>query len=183
MTASDPIVIVPCDPTWPDAFHRIGRRARGALGSVALRVDHVGSTSVAGLDAKPVIDVQVSVGSLLPEAPYRDPLRADGFRFRPENPDRTKRFFLGPPDEPAAHVHVREQGSFDERLNLLFRDYLRTNAESAREYARTKRELAKEFRDDREGYVRAKEPTVWRILIRAHDWAQSTGWSPGPSDL
>ena len=183
MVAPAPIVIVPSDPAWPDAFRRIGGRVRATLGPVALRVDHVGSTSVPGLDAKPIVDLQVSVAALLPEEPYRDPLTANGFRFRPDNPDRTKRFFLGPVDEPTAHLHVRERGSFDERLNLLLRDYLRTHAEPAREYARMKWELAGQYRDDREGYIRAKEPTIWAILRLAHDWAQSTGWSPGPSDL
>ncbi|MGI0155866.1 MAG: GrpB family protein, partial [Thermoplasmata archaeon] len=68
-------------------------------------------------------------------------------------------------------------------LNLLLRDYLWTHADSVREYARVKRTLAERFRDDREGYVRAKEPTVWSLLRRAHEWAEESGWDPAPSDI
>jgi len=182
MASEEPIVIVPYDPRWPGEFRDIGRRLRSALGPVALRIDHVGSTAVPGLDAKPVIDVQVSVASLEPDIHYLQPLEALRFRFHRENPDRTKRFFLGPEGERRIHVHVRRAGSFDEQLNLLLRDYLRTHSDSAHEYARVKWALAEKFRHDRDGYVRAKEPTVWSLLQKAHDWAQETGWSAGPSD-
>lgn len=182
MSSGDPIVIVPYDARWPDEFRELAGRLRAALGPVALRIDHVGSTAVPGLDAKPVIDVQVSVASLVPDAPYLEPLRALGFRLHAENPDRTKRLFREPVGERRAHVHVRELGSFDERLNLLLRDYLRSHPEDAHEYARVKRGLAERFRLDREGYVRAKEPAVWSILRVAHDWAQQSGWRPGPTD-
>jgi GrpB-like predicted nucleotidyltransferase (UPF0157 family) len=178
----DPIVIVRYDPAWPDEFRRIGGRLRRVLGPVARRIDHIGSTAVPGLDAKPIIDVQVSVATLVPEAPYLRPLEANGYRWHPDNPDRTKRFFREPEGDPRAHVHVRAEGGFDEQLNLLLRDYLRSHPESAGEYARAKRSLAEEFRENREGYVHAKEPSVWELLRKAHDWAQQTGWSPGPSD-
>jgi len=178
----DPIVIVPFDARWAEEFRRIGASLRSALGPIALRIDHVGSTAVEGLDAKSVIDVQVSVANLEPGDPFRHPLQALGFVYCQDNRDRTKRYFREPSGTRRTHLHVRKVGSFDEQLNLLLRDYLRTHAEMAREYARTKRELATRFREDREGYVRAKEPAVWSILAQAHDWAQVSGWSPGPSD-
>jgi GrpB-like predicted nucleotidyltransferase (UPF0157 family) len=180
--AQAPIIVVGYDANWPEQFQAIGTRVRSALGSAALRIDHVGSTAVPGLDAKPIIDVQVSVTSLTPDAPFRAPLESLGFELEPENPDRTKRYFRSPPKMPATHLHVRPAGAFDEQLNLLFRDYLRSHPETAREYARTKWALAERFRNDRPGYVRAKEPTVWSILVAAHDWAQASGWFPGPSD-
>jgi len=182
MGAEGPIVIVPYDPRWPEEFREIATHLRSALGRVAIRIDHVGSTAVPGLDAKPVIDVQVSVAELTPDGPFRTPLETLGYRFHENNADRSKRFFLGPEGTAPVHLHVRELGSFDERLNLLFRDYLRSHGDAITEYARVKRELANRFRNDREGYVRAKEPTVWSILRRAHDWSQETAWRPGPSD-
>jgi GrpB-like predicted nucleotidyltransferase (UPF0157 family) len=183
MAAADgPIILVPYDPAWPDEFRGVGERLRRALGAAALRIDHVGSTSVPGLDAKPVIDVQLSVARLVPESPYRGPLESLRYRFPPTNPDRTKRFFLNPLGERSVHLHVRPAGCFDEQLNLLLRDYLRTHPEAVEEYARVKWSLSETFRTDREGYVRAKEPTIWALLRRAHDWAQATGWFPGPSD-
>lgn len=177
-----PIVVVEYDPGWPGNFGDRSRALREALGPVARRIDHVGSTAVPGIAAKPVIDIQLSVQDLAPEEAYRTPLERLGYRLLLDNPDRSKRFFDGPADGPATHLHVRRVGSFDEQLNLLFRDYLRTHPADAREYARVKRELAGRFRDDRPGYVRAKEPTVWAVLRSAHDWAQSAGWAPGPSD-
>jgi len=182
MTVEDPVVIVAYDPEWSETFRRLGRRLRSVLGGTAIRIDHVGSTAVPGLDAKPVIDVQVSVVALVPERPYLQPLEASGFRWNSENPDRSKRFFREPVGEPRTHLHVRESGSLDEQLNLLLRDFLRTHGGVAAEYARAKRSLAEKFRNDREGYVQAKEPTVWSILRAAHDWAQQSGWRPGPSD-
>jgi len=182
MAAEEPIILVPYDPAWPDEFREIGASLRAALGATARRIDHVGSTSVPGLDAKPVIDVQISVERLLPADRYLGPLEAIRYRFYPGNTDQTKRFFLGPLGGRATHVHVRVAGSFDEQLNLLLRDYLRNHADAAADYARVKWSLSETFRHDRVGYVRAKEPTIWSLLRRAHDWAQAGGWSPGPSD-
>lgn len=175
-------MVVRADPTWPGEFRDIGRRLRTALGSVARRIDHVGSTAVPGLEAKPVLDVQVSVDRLEPDGPFREPLERVGLRFQAPNRDRTQRFFREPPGTRRTHVHVRAAGSFDEQLNLLLRDYLRTHPEACDEYSAVKRDLAVRFRHDRDAYVRAKEPTVWALLLRAHDWSQTTGWSPGPSD-
>lgn len=182
MTNNDPIIIVPADPRWPEEFRGIASRLRAALGKVALRIDHVGSTAVPDLDAKPVIDIQISVASLELDAPFRTPMEKLGFGLRSAKGDRSKRLFREPPGMRRIHVHVRRAGSFDEQLNLLLRDYLRAHEDARHEYARTKWELASKFRDDREGYVHAKEPTVWALLVKAHDWLEQTGWSPGPSD-
>ena len=176
------VVIVPYDPAWPAQFERWARTFRTSLGEIALRIDHVGSTAVPGLGAKPVIDFQIAVRSLVPAEPYREKLEALGWRFHPDNPDRSKRFFMGPIGEPRMHLHVRRAGSVDEQLALLFRDYLRTHPEAAEDYAREKRLLAERFRQERARYVEGKEPKVWSILRAAHTWAQETGWAPGPSD-
>jgi GrpB-like predicted nucleotidyltransferase (UPF0157 family) len=178
----DPIEVVDYDPGWPAEFRRYAQSIRAALGATALRIDHVGSTSVPGLAAKPVIDIQVSVRALEPPEPYVRALATLGYVHEPENPDRVKRAFRWPPGQRRTHVYARAAGSFDEQLNLLLRDFLRADAAAAAEYGRVKHELAPRFRHDREGYVAAKEPTIWQLLRRAHDWSQRTGWSPGPSD-
>jgi GrpB-like predicted nucleotidyltransferase (UPF0157 family) len=85
----EPIVIAPYDPAWPGLFAELGHRLRGALGDVALRIDHIGSTSVPGLAAKPIIDVQVSAASFEPLAAFGEPLESLGFVFRGDNPERT----------------------------------------------------------------------------------------------
>jgi GrpB-like predicted nucleotidyltransferase (UPF0157 family) len=89
---SDPITVVSYDPAWPELFGQLGPRLRAALGGVALRIDHIGSTAVPGLAAKPIVDVQISVERLEPVVPFRSPLEAAGFRYRATNTERTKRY-------------------------------------------------------------------------------------------
>lgn len=176
------IRIVDHDPDWPRRFAELGGRLRLALGEVALRIDHIGSTSVPGLAAKPVIDIQVSVARLEPVDPFRVPLDGLGYLYRANNPERTKRYFREPPGEPRTHIHVRRAGSFSEQFPLLFRDYLRINTDTAAEYAAVKRRLAAQFPHDGQAYTNAKTSFCWEIIHRADDWAQQTGWEPSPSD-
>jgi GrpB-like predicted nucleotidyltransferase (UPF0157 family) len=177
-----PVEVVPYDPAWPARFAELGRELRAGLGAVALRIDHIGSTSVPGLAAKPIIDIQISVADFEPLAAYRLPLEQLGYVYRADNPERTKRYFREPSGRRRTHVHVRRAGSFSEQWALLFRDYLRAHAEVAAEYAAVKQRLALQFRDDRRAYVDAKGPLLWEIIRKADEWAQAQGWLPGPSD-
>src|SRR5919199_5049921 len=97
MKAGDPVRIVPYDPAWPHLFARLGGDLRAALGSVAVRIDHIGSTAVPGLVAKPVIDMQISVAAFEPLTAYRLPLERLGYVFRADNTERTKRYFREAP--------------------------------------------------------------------------------------
>ncbi|WP_024755978.1 GrpB family protein [Streptomyces exfoliatus] len=178
----EPVQIVPYDPAWPAMFAGSGERLRAALGDAALRIDHIGSTSVPGLAAKPVIDIQISVASLEPADPFLDPLTGMGLVHRADNAERTKRYFREPPGLPRTHVRVRQLGGFSQQFPLLFRDYLRCHAAAAAEYAAAKRRFAAEFRTDRAGYVRAKGAVVWEAVRHADAWAQHTGWVPGHTD-
>ncbi|MEU2607702.1 GrpB family protein [Streptomyces albus] len=179
---ADPVEVVDYEPAWPALFAELGSGLRDALGDVAARIDHIGSTSVPGLAAKPVIDIQVSVLSFEPLDAFRVPLEAIGFVYRADNPELTKRYFREAPGQRRTHVHVRLLGSFSQQFPLLFRDYLRCHPSAAAEYAAVKRRWAAEFQSDRHGYVEAKDPFVWDIIRRADAWAQSIGWTPGPSD-
>jgi GrpB-like predicted nucleotidyltransferase (UPF0157 family) len=181
-TVKDEVVIIPYDPEWPNLFAHLGGALRAALGDFALRIDHIGSTSVPGLDAKPVIDVQISVASLEPLDAYRAPLESLGYVFRADNTERTKRYFRESPGLRRTHIHVRRAGSFSEQFALLFRDYLRAHADDARRYAKVKHRLANSYRHDRHGYTDAKIPHVWEIMTRADRWSQKVGWEPGPTD-
>lgn len=181
MQIQEPVVIVPYDPGWPNRFFDLGAALRRTLGEIALRIDHIGSTAVPGLAAKPVIDIQIAVASLEPQDSYRIPLEGLGYHFRPDNPDLTKRYFREPMGEPRTHIHVREAGSWSEQLALLFRDYLRDHSEDADVYAERKYRLAATYGCDRQGYTDAKGPLIWQIVARAHVWSQQVGWRPGPS--
>lgn len=179
---SDPIVVVPYDPEWPRRFTELGRRLRAALGDAALRIDHIGSTAVTGLDAKPIIDIQISVASFEPLDVYRLPLERAGFVFRVDNGDLTKRYFRERPGERRTHIHVRRTGSWPEQMSLLFRDYLRAHPADAAQYAELKRALADTHRESRVDYTEAKTPFIWNVMQQANRWSQDVGWEPGPSD-
>ncbi len=176
------VIIVPYDPEWPGMFAKLGAALRGALGDIALRIDHIGSTSIPGLDAKPIIDVQISVASLEPVDPFRIPLESLGYVWRSNNPELTKRYFREKPGERRTHIHVRRAGSFSEQFPLLFRDYMRAHPDELRPYAEMKYRLAEQYGEDREGYTVAKGPFVWEVVRKADQWAQDTGWEPGASD-
>jgi GrpB-like predicted nucleotidyltransferase (UPF0157 family) len=150
---------------------------------VALRIDHIGSTSIPGLAAKPIIDIQISVATLEPLDSFRDPLEALGYVFRVDNSERTKRYFREAPGTRREHIHVRTAGSWGEQFALLFRDYMRTHPNEAAKYALLKRNLVERYRDERHAYTEAKGPFIWSIMRRATDWSQDVGWEPGPTDV
>jgi GrpB-like predicted nucleotidyltransferase (UPF0157 family) len=146
---TEPVRIVDYNRQWPRLFQDRARAIRAEMGDVALRIDHIGSTAVVGLAAKPIIDVQISVASFEPLEAFKGPLERLGYVYRADNTERTKRYFREPPGRRRTHVHVRRAGSFSEQWALLFRDYLRAHTEVAAEYAAVKRRLALRFRDDR----------------------------------
>lgn len=179
---AEPIVVVPYDPTWPQQFGALAHPLRAALGATAVRIDHIGSTAVTGLDAKPIIDVQISVRDFMPFEAIQAPLEQLGYRWRADNSDRMKRYFRESAGAQRTHIHVRRAGSWSEQFALLFRDYLREHPAVARQYATLKWRLAQQYREQREQYVDAKAPFIWQIMAQADDWAQTCGWQSGPSD-
>lgn len=178
----NPIIIVPYAPEWPERFGKLAADIRRVLGELASRIDHIGSTSIPGLAAKPIIDIQVSVASFEPFDQLREPLETIGYVWRADNSDLTKRYFREVAGSPRTHVHVRLRGSWGEQFALLFREYLRADPDRAERYAVEKRALAARFGADRQGYTDAKEPFIWSVMRCASDWSQETGWEPGPSD-
>jgi GrpB-like predicted nucleotidyltransferase (UPF0157 family) len=151
-----PCGLVPHDPGWADI--------RGALGSTALGIEHVGSTAIPGIVAKPVIDVLVLVERYDPEAPYRAPLESLGYGF--DHRDETQVFFEGSARGMRVQVHVVEASSEDSRMTITFRDYLRAHPEVARRYEDLKKALA-EAHSDGNAYANAKSSYVWEIVRRA----------------
>lgn len=178
---SGSVEIQPYDPRWPHEFDVEREQLRAVLGSTALRVDHHGSTSVPGLDAKPVIDIQVSVTALEPMETYSEGLRALGYTHHPHPDDSFAPFFCRPSDWPHTHhVHVVVAGGEEERKTLAFRDYLRDHADVAREYAALKISLAPRFSAtdfaSREAYADAKG----EFIRQTTEEALSSGY-PAPT--
>jgi 16S rRNA processing protein RimM len=160
-----PIEVVDYDPEWPRMFEAEAERLRAGLGALAVRIDHVGSTSVPGLAAKPIVDIQVSVPDVADLDSYRGPLEVLGYEYV-YDPDFLEYPFFGWPSsaQPRTfNVHVCEAGTEWEQRHLRFRDRLRTDARVRTEYAALKRELALKHGNDIQGYVDDKD-----AFIRAH---------------
>jgi GrpB-like predicted nucleotidyltransferase (UPF0157 family) len=173
--APEPVRVVSYDPGWPESFEAWRGRLASLLGPVACRIEHVGSTSVPGLAAKPVVDIQVSVADMGDEDRYVPPCEAAGLQLRFR--DDEHRYFQPPPGQPRdVHVHVCQQGSDWERLHLLFRDYLRASGDARETYAAAKREAARLWVDQSAAYTEAKSDVILSILDRAEAWAGATGW-------
>lgn len=169
---ADVLEIQPYDPRWPEAFEAERRRLAAALGGLALRIDHHGSTSVPGLAAKPVIDIQISVRRLHPLDPYRNRLTAAGYTHVPHPDDAFAPFFHRPETWPHTHhIHVVQSGGEEERKTLAFRDFLRSHAAVAQTYAALKEELAPRYAASefatRQAYADAKGAFIARVTRQA----------------
>lgn len=170
---ADRIHIATYDPAWPAQFKAEAAIIRAVLGLLALRIDHVGSTAVPGLGAKPVIDIQVSVTSLQRREAYEEPLARIGYTHIDVGAFDAVYPFCQRPDEwpTTHHVHLCRAGSREELTHLVFRDYLRDQPETAAEYEALKRVLAAAQQgtsfEDRERYSLAKTPFILATLERA----------------
>ena len=183
-------MIVKHDQRWAERGDAVVVELRTALGPDALRIDHIGSTAIPAMDAKDVIDIQVSVADLKSaQAQFDQPLRALGFERLPYDRDHVP---VGRSDDLASwakrfrcrrdhasgdvNLHVRLVGSPNERLALLFRDWMRAHPEAVAAYSATKRSLAAAIRDVA-SYSDVKDPIVDLIMVVAETWASETGWS------
>lgn len=169
----DPAVrIVEYDVAWPVQAKEL-RRLKDVLGAVAVRLEHVGSTAVPGLAAKPILDLQLSVAAIEPRAHYVEPLERLGYLFvaAPESPDF--HFFAKPPERPRTHhLHVCEVRSEHEFRHLAVRDFLRTNSDQAATYAALKRQIVARHPHDRLACIEGKEDYVAALQVRAVEWAR-----------
>lgn len=167
---ADDVAIVPADPAWPAQFAAEAAAIQAALGrGGAVLIEHVGSTAVPGLAAKPVIDMLLMPPGDWPRDSVVSALQGIGYVYWAENPDPTRMFFVKgmPPfgSRRTHHVHVRSPAQAA-RL-LRFRDYLRAHSDAATAYAHLKHQLAAAHPTDREAYTRGKDGFVSEILARA----------------
>ena len=164
------IVIVPYDPAWPALFASEAAGIRESFGSHAERIEHVGSTAVPGLAAKPVIDIQVSVRSLASRVLFHGLLEQLGYTHFPLGDfDLVYPFFKRPASWPSTHhVHLCVSGSVQERDHIAFRDHLRSSPASASAYAALKRTLAAVHHgntmESQEHYSLAKSEFIGSLL-------------------
>ena len=157
--------IVDYDADWPKKFEVHRRIIAGTLGEAALGIEHIGSTSVPGLAAKPIIDILVVVHDSTDESQYLPQLEAAGYELRVREPEWNEhRMFRTP--EKDVHVHVYSNDCPEIQRNLSFRDRLRSNVEERQRYEQTKRELAKREWSDMNDYANAKTEMIESILSR-----------------
>jgi GrpB-like predicted nucleotidyltransferase (UPF0157 family) len=167
------IRLADADPGWAAQFARQEERIRAALGSRAVQIEHVGSTSVPGLAAKPVIDILLLVRDSADEAGYLPDLEAAGYQLQFREPEWYEHRFLRDFD-PDVQVHVFSVGAAEAERMLLFRDWLRNRSEERELYERTKRELAARRWAYVQDYADAKSSVIEEILLRART-GSSTG--------
>ncbi len=185
-------VLVPHSSDWQAQGHALTDDLLTALAPLAARVEHIGSTSIPGMSAKPVLDLQASVADLAAaETAFAGPLAARGFQLSPHRHDHVP---AGLDDDPAnwtkrlwtrreaaghsaVNLHVRRIGSPNERFALLFRDWFRAHPEAIASYARFKQELAGVV-DSTDVYADVKDPVVDLVITVAEPWAAATGWKP-----
>ena len=188
------VAIVDYDPAWPAAFADEAHDLRAALNDPEARIDHIGSTSVPGLAAKDVIDVQVSIPSSADLDRTGGQLARGGWVLRPsierdhavsgwpDDDGATRKAFLCErPGRRRVNVHVRVTGRPNQRYPLLVRDYLRTHPDSARAYGTLKRDLAALVPEDPDRYADVKDAVCDLIYFAAEDWARTID-TVGPPD-
>lgn len=166
---SDPVVwiaIVAYDPGWPALYEEERQRIADVLGDMTESIEHIGSTSVPGLAAKPLIDILVSVAHLGRADRYVEPLGSLGYEYFPVL-GGAERYAFGKGTPHTHHIHVVQHGGEEHVRPIAFRDYLRAHPEAAREYGELKRALAERFHHDRQAYNRAKTDFIRTIEASA----------------
>lgn len=181
---SEPIELHPYDPDWPDAFERERRLLLPLLGPGVRLIEHMGSTAVLGLAAKPIIDIIVLVDDLGEAHGAVPALEEVGYSFWRDNPDKTKLYLakgLPPAPRRTHHLHIHDDADEVQR-HLIFRDHLRSNPAARDAYLALKRELAVRFRDDREGYSKHKTQFVDGLVLTLGGPRRSVPWEPSKAE-
>ena len=161
-----PIQLIEYNPEWPTLFIREADRVRATLGARVLMLEHVGSTSVPGLAAKPIIDMILAVADSADEAAYVPAMESAGYMLRIREPEwHQHRLFKGPDTD--INLHVYSFGCPEIDKMLMFRDWLRSNDADRELYERTKRELAKRTWKYVQDYADSKTSVVEEIVARA----------------
>jgi GrpB-like predicted nucleotidyltransferase (UPF0157 family) len=167
------VKLAPYTAEWKRLFEQEKARLQAAVGSYVLDVQHIGSTSIPGMVAKPILDIGIAVRSFEKAAVCIEPMVQLGYEYRGENGIPRRHFFVkGAPR--THHVHVNEITSRDWENLVVFRDYLIQHPEIVQEYAQLKQELAQRFPTDRQAYLDGKSPLIERVLQLARSQRRTT---------
>ncbi len=165
------VVIVDYNPQWTVLFKKEKDQILNVIGHIIVEIEHIGSTAVPNLGAKPIIDIMAAIPHLEDAEKCIKPLQSIGYEYVPEHEASTpeRRYFHKghPPKEQHHHLHMVELTSDFWKQHLIFRDYLRTNPEVAQEYFKLKKRLATKYGSDREGYTKTKTSFIKSIVAKA----------------
>ena len=164
--ANESFELTDYNPRWPLLFEQESALIVEALGDDVIDIQHIGSTSVPGLRAKPIIDILVAVESFAPVEDYQSRLEPLGYRYHSQE-DETDRLFFWKGRPRTHHLHIVEYATWEHQRHLLFRDYLRAHPDIALWYEDVKRELAIAFKGNRPAYTKGKTAFIKSIMARA----------------
>ncbi|MEX0800092.1 MAG: GrpB family protein [Dehalococcoidia bacterium] len=165
---ADPVLVVEYDPAWPAAYRRESEAIAAALGELLVGIEHMGSTAVPGLGAKPIIDIMAGVPSFQEGHRCVEPMQGLGYEYKGEFGIPGRHYFRKIQRDVRTHqVHMVEAGGEFWQRHLLFRDYLRSHSDEARRYYELKLRFSKEYRHDREGYTDAKTAFIEAAIAKA----------------
>ena len=160
------VTLVPHSEEWHQLFKEEASRIVDATGDPSLRVEHIGSTPICGISAKPVLDIMIGMPEFETELPFVASLEAIGYEYKGEN-GVPERHFFGKGTPRTVHLNVVRFGGSFWLSHLAFRDFLLNNQDAALEYERLKIHLATQFPNDREAYTNGKETFIKKIVARA----------------
>lgn len=166
------VEVVSYRPEWKDKFSNEKQQLEGLYGIEAIHIHHIGSTSIPGISAKPIIDILLEVKNLSSAGRYEYGMRNLGYEPKGENGIPGRRYFQKGGRKRTHHVHMYESGHPDIRRHLLFRDYLISHPDRAEEYAELKMTLAKRFPFHIKGYVEGKDSWIKETERLAEEWAK-----------
>ena len=164
------VVVLPYSDEWPLKFREAAKELQGVFESEVITIHHIGSTSVIGLPAKPIIDIMPVVKDIARVDSFNDAMRELGYEAKGENGIAGRRYFQKGGNDRTHHVHVYEEKSPEIGRHLAFRDYLRAHPDMAKKYGELKEELAKRFPRDIAAYISGKEHLALEIEREALEW-------------
>lgn len=162
--------VVPYNSKWKDEFETESKRIRDIMGDEIIQMHHIGSTSIPGISAKPVIDVLVEVKNIEIVDRYNSNMEELGYIAVGEAGIEGRRFFLKGLYNRTHHVHIFQTGSSEIKRHINFRDYMIAHPEDAEKYSKLKEELSIKFRHDSEGYCAGKDSFIKEMDRRAEEW-------------
>ena len=172
---AEEIRLVPYDASWPDRYATEREVILSCLAQPPLLIEHMGSTSIPGISAKPVIDIIVLVTDLAEGYAAVPALESSGYSFWRDNPDKSKLYLVRGLPNRTHNLHIHADAG-EVRRHLLFRDHLRADPVARAEYEALKQDLSVRYRDDREAYSKAKSEFIDNIVAQLDGPRRAFAW-------